>query len=104
MKIVFETSGGFVFIPAVGRPITIDTTQIDPQAAHELEALVQGARFFDRPAELAPPAGAADYQTYTITVADGRRVHTVRFTDPIADEALGHLVSRLQSLARPPRP
>jgi hypothetical protein len=104
MKIVFETSGGFVFIAALDRPVTIDTAQMDPQTAHELTALIQSARFFDRPAELAPPAGAADYRTYTITVDDGRRVHTVRFTDPISDEALGQLVSRLRKLAHPPRP
>ena len=104
MKIVFETAGGFVFLPALGKPVTIDTAQMDAHAAHELEALVQDARFFDQPAAIAPPEGGADYQTYTLTVDDGRRAHTIQFTDPITDLALGRLVSQLQRLARPSRP
>ena len=104
MKIVFETTGGFVFVPALGRPVTLDTAQMGAHAGRELELLVHDARFFDQPAAVAPPEGAADYQTYTLTVDDGRRAHTIQFTDPITDLALGRLVSQLQTLARPPRP
>jgi emfourin len=102
MKIVFETSGGFVFIPALGKPVTIDTTQIDPTAARELESLIRDARFFDQPAHAPPPpSGAADYQTYTITVQDGPREHTIELTDPIADPTIARLVVALQALSRP---
>jgi hypothetical protein len=104
MKILFETSGGFAFTAAVGRPVAIDTTQIDPTAARDLESLIRDARFFDQPAQAPPPpSGAADYQTYTITVQDGPRQHTVELTDPIADPTLARLVFALQALSRPVR-
>jgi hypothetical protein len=101
MKITIETSGGFAPLPALSRPNTIDTTTIDPQLARQLESLVQEAAFFDKPALVDTTAqGAADYQTYTITVQDGPRVHTVRFTDPITDSSLERLMSHLQAIAR----
>ena len=105
MKITIETSGGFAPLPGMSRPITIDTATIDPQLARELESLVQDAAFFARPAFIDTTAkGAADYRTYTITVQDGPRVHTVRLTDPITDSSLERLVSRLQVIARPSKP
>ena len=81
MKITIETSGGFAPLPALNRPITIDTTTIDPQLACQLEFLVRDAAFFDRPAFIdTTKKGAADYQTYIVTVQDGLRVHTVCVT------------------------
>lgn len=104
MKITFQMSGGFAYIPALSGPIIIDTAQIDPQVATELESLVRESRFFDQPAHADTVAkGAADYITYTIIVEDGPRVHTSQFTDPIMDANLQRFVSRLQVMARPPR-
>jgi hypothetical protein len=102
MRIVFETSGGFAFTAALGNPVTIDTTQVDPTAARELESLMRDARFFDQPAQAPPPpSGAADYLTYTITVQDGPRQHTIELTDPIGDPTIARLVFALQALSRP---
>ena len=95
-------SGGFAQIPALNKPVIIDTAQIEPQLANQLESLVQKSRFFDQPAQAGTLAkGAADYKKYTITVTDGSRVHTVQLTDPITDANLGSLVSRLRSMSRP---
>ena len=105
MKITFEMSGGFAHIPGLSGPVTIDTAQIDPQVATELESLVRQSRFFDQLArDQSPARGAADYRTYTITVQDGPQVHTIQLTDPIRDTNLGRLVSRLSVMARKPRP
>lgn len=105
MKITFSINGGFAYIPALSRPVIIDTAQIDPQVANQLESLVRESRFFDQPARADTTAkGAADYRTYTITVQDGPRVHTVQLTDPITDANLERLVSRLQVMARPSTP
>jgi hypothetical protein len=102
MKIVLETSGGFVFLPALSEPVTIDTTQMEATAAADLESLVRDARFFDQPAKAPPPAsGAADYQTYTITGHEGTRQHRIEVTDPIADPAIARLVLALQALSHP---
>ena len=105
MRITFEMSGGFVHVPTLSKPVIIDTAQIDPQAATQLESLVRESRFFDQPARADTVAkGAADYRTYTICVEDGPRVHTVQLTEPIADANLERLVSRLQVMARPSTP
>jgi hypothetical protein len=105
MKITFETSGGFAALPAPGQPVTIDTARIDPQVADDLETCVRESRFFDLPATIdTTQKGAADYFTYTITVQDGPRLHTVQLTEPITDAVLDRLVSGLQRLARPSTP
>jgi len=95
-------SGGFAHIPALSGPVTTDTEHVEPRVAERLESLVQESCFFDQPARLDTKAkGAADYRTYTITVQDGLRVHTVELTDPINDQNLGTLVSFLQGMSRP---
>jgi hypothetical protein len=105
MKITFEMSGGFAPLPALSKPVIIDTAQIDPQVATELESLVRHSRFFDQPARGQSPAkGAADYRTYTITVQHGPQVHTIQLTDAITDTNLEQLVSRLSVMARKPTP
>lgn len=105
MKITFEMNGGFAHIPALSGPVTIDTAQIAPQVATQLESLVRGSRFFDQPARAQTVAkGAADYRTYTVTVEDGPRVHTIQLIDPITDANLERLVSHLRVMARPPGP
>lgn len=102
MKITIEINGGFAPLPALSRPITIDTTTLNPQLVQQLESLVRDAAFFDRPAFINTTAkGAADYRTYTITVQDGPRVHTVSLTDPISDPSLEQLVSHLQVITHP---
>lgn len=105
MNITIETSGGFAALPALNKPFTFDTKSLDAQLAGELESLVNQASFFERPAVIDTTArGAADYQTYVITVQDGTRSHTVRLTDPLTDPSLERLVSRLQSMVRSSKP
>lgn len=101
MKINFQMSGGFAYLPAFSRPFIFDTKKMAPQAAKELESLVLQSRFFEQP-EIANtmPRGAADYRTYTIMVEDNQRIHIVQVTDPITDPSLHLLVSRLQALSR----
>jgi hypothetical protein len=97
MKISLSKSGGFASFPGLSRPVVTDTAQLDPRLSQQLEALVQDAGFFDRPASVDTTArGAADYFTYTLTVEDGSRVHTVRLTEPITDASLKRLVDSLQ--------
>jgi hypothetical protein len=105
MNITIQTDGGLAPLPGLSRPSTIDTTRIDPQLTRQLESLVRESRFFDQPPRIDTTLkGAADYRTYTITVQDGPRVHTVQLTDPITDANLERLVSCLQIIARPSTP
>jgi hypothetical protein len=101
MKIHFESSGGFAHLPAVNRPFVVDTSEVDSKEAKELESLVHAAEFFDKRSPTTVSRGAADYITYTITVEDGARSHTIQLTDPLSDPALHTLVSHLRNLSHP---
>ncbi|MGE5602421.1 MAG: protealysin inhibitor emfourin [Nitrososphaerales archaeon] len=102
MKITLKQTGGFAFIPGLNAPVTIDTQDIDSEVACELESLVRDSDFFEKSSSTHVARGAADYRTYTLTVQDGSRVHTVKLTDPIADADLERLVSRVKAISRPP--
>ncbi len=105
MKILFETSGGFAYLPGMSKPLLIDTTQAGTAGADQLETLVRKAGFFDQPAHSSKTTkGAADYVTYTITVEEGPRKHKITVTDPVSDENLHHLIAHLRNLARSARP
>ena len=98
MVINFESEGGFAHFPGLSRPVRIDTAELAPEEAEELKALVERARFFEQSPDVgAPPPGAADLRSYTITVQDGDRTHTVRTSDALSDPALRDLVEHLRS-------
>ena len=79
MKISIVRSGGFAGLTeALG---DLDTAQLTPVQAREIEALVEAARFFELPGELPSDAVGADYIHYEVTVTDGTRHHAVRFVD-----------------------
>ena len=99
MELVLETSGGFMGL--VARPVRVDTNQLQASAARNLELLVHNSRFFDQPERAAAPAGAADFQIYTLTVREGTRCHQIEVTDPIADPAIAQLILALEDLGRP---
>lgn len=98
MVINFESGGGFAHFPGLNRPVRIDTADLAQGQADQLKGLVERARFFDQPGEVgAPPPGAADLRSYTITVEDGDRKHTVQTSDALADPALRDLVEHLRA-------
>jgi hypothetical protein len=97
----FESDGGFAHFPGLSRPVRIDTAELAPEQAEHLNGLVERARFFEQPSEVgAPPSGAADLRSYTITVRDGDRTHTVRTSDALEDPALRDLVEHLRAHQR----
>ncbi len=100
MIINFESDGGLAHFPGLSRPIRIDTSELAPEHADQLKGLVERARFFEQPPEVgAPPPGAADLRSYTISVQDGNRFNTVRTSDALADPALRDLVEHLRAQA-----
>jgi hypothetical protein len=100
MVITFESGGGFAHFPGLSRPVRIDTAELAAEQADQLEGLVERARFFDQPPEVgSPPPGAADLRSYTITVQDGDRTHTVKTSDALADPALRELLEHLRARA-----
>ena len=101
MRIQFKTEGGIAYLPGLSAPVTIDTAELPEPEAGELMRLVEEARFFDQPSIVGPPArGAADYRTYTVTIEDGGRHHTVRFADPVGDGGPQRLLDYLKVKTR----
>jgi len=104
MNITLEIDGGFAPVPALQGPFVVDTALVEPTLAAEIERLTAQARFFDYPAAAPDNTRAADFKSYTLTINDGTRRHSIRITDPIADSNLAKLVAHIRSMARPPRP
>jgi hypothetical protein len=96
MKVQFQMSGGLAYFPGLAKPITIDPAQDAATLAQQVNA----ADFFNLPAQAnTPTPRGADYQSYTITIDDGQRRHTVQVTEPITDPNLQALVEHLRLLA-----
>jgi hypothetical protein len=101
MRVHFDSEGGFAHFPGLSQPVSVDTDELPPEQAARVEQLVRAANFFSQPDELAAPApGAADYRTYTITVEDGGRSHTVRAAEPVEDQGVRALIEHLQAVQR----
>lgn len=85
MRITFERTGGFGNVPLRAE---IDTSQMPPERARELEKLVEKARPFDQPAQPLPLAPTPDDYQYDVTLHDGERAHAVSTTDSSASDEM----------------
>jgi hypothetical protein len=99
MRVQFQVSGGVGFFPGRAAPRTIDVDALPAADRDALKALIEAAGFFALPSRLPAPRGAADYQTYQITIEDGARRHTVAVADPVANPDLQKLIEKLRSIA-----
>ncbi|MEN3339948.1 MAG: hypothetical protein V7647_3624 [Acidobacteriota bacterium] len=98
MHVRFRVTGGIAAFPGLTAPRTIDVAALGADVRHALERSIEAAHFFELPGRLPPTPGAADYQSYEITVEDGSRQHTVVVSDPVADPALRALIGQLREL------
>ena len=97
MQITFKTSGGIAYFPGLAAGKTVDVDALPQERQAEVRGLLESTKFFDLPARTAVKPGAADYQTYTISVSDGDRHKTVAISDPVPPE-LAPLVQLLREL------
>jgi hypothetical protein len=100
MRVQFQISGGIGFFPGLAAPRTIEVDALPEVDRTALKGLIEAAEFFSLPHRIAAPRGAADYQTYQITVEDGGRRHLVAVSDPVANPALQKLIDTLRSIAQ----
>ena len=100
LRLTFEMDGGFAYIPALAKPYEVDTATIDPTEAATLRTLLTESHFFTLPARPENPPRGGDQRTFTITVTQGGRSHTVTLTEPIANPALANLVDHLRTRQR----
>jgi hypothetical protein len=103
MRIEFQQSGGVAGI--VRRPApAIETESLPPEAAGKWRDLVAASDFFDLP-EQVPRQPGADAFSYTITVHDGGRTHTVRAQGRTGLAGLDALIEELRrSALQKPKP
>ena len=88
MKISVEQSGGYA--GQTSRLADIDTEQLDPGAAQEVEQVV--VQLSERAAQSSEPVGA-DLLRYTVTVNEGGSTRAIRVSDDGSPE-----VSQLMEL------
>ena len=104
MQITFSMGGGLAHFPGLSAPVSIKEDDLSASEASEVRKLLQDADFFALPAKHgAPRGGAADHRTYTITVEDGGKKHTVTVTDPVQDECMQRIIALLREKSRQAR-
>ncbi len=96
MRITFERSGGFAGMRFTA---SLDTDSMPAEQANALKQLVASSGFFNLPATI-PSTGGADQFTYTVTINDQGRQHTVVAKDGSIPPGLQPLLQQLTSLAR----
>lgn len=79
MKVVIRRTGGFAGLEE--ELASLDTTQMPPAEARQLEERVRSMTFFGLPAALGSHIKGADLYRFRITIDDGSRRHTVEFPD-----------------------
>lgn len=98
MRVELKIEGGIAYFPGLSKPRAIESDRLSKEDAAELERLVNAAHFFELPARVgAVQEGAADYRQYIVTIAEGRRSHTVRLVEPIGDTHLQLLLEFVKS-------
>jgi hypothetical protein len=99
MKIKLERSGG---ITGMTSSFSADTNTFSPNEADHIQQLINDAKFFDLPAEAAPPPKrAADYFEYVITIEkEGMKPHTIKTTDITMPSTLKPLINFLLNKQR----
>lgn len=77
------------------REVRIETAALSREEREPLEGLVRDSGFFALPEKFPRPGKGADYFTYSITVDDGKRRHTVEVSQPSLPDGLRPLVREL---------
>lgn len=98
MRVQLKTDGGIVYFPALAKPRTLADGDLDEAERGTLAALIKAADFFNLPPDMtgAQP-GAADHQSYTLSIEQDGKQHTVRFDDLTDDPQLMDLLGFIQS-------
>jgi len=92
MIIHLVRSGGF---GGIRREVRIETRSLSSEEREPLEGLVKASGFFSLPGKFPRPGKGADFFTYSITVDDGERVHTVEVSEPSLPDILRPLIREI---------
>ncbi|MBZ4417360.1 protealysin inhibitor emfourin [Myxococcus sp. RHSTA-1-4] len=97
MRIELKREGGLAFFPGLSRPRGVDLGELPPDTAEAISRGVQEARFFEQPSTPGPASQrGADRTSYTVTIDDGGRRHSVQLVEPVEDPRLRALLELLK--------
>lgn len=96
MHIHFKRSGGFA---GMRLSCSLDTEELPPGQAEELDKLIGEAEFFELPEELVPEQPRPDRFEYQVRVKADEKEHEVTVNDAAAPESLRPLLNYLTTLA-----
>lgn|SRR5690349_52237 len=102
MRIDFSIDGGIAVFPGLREPVTIDCDTLPPEERTELQHLIDDANLFAQHQRAAVPT-LADARRYTIGVIEGKRRCRVTVAEPVEDDAMRALISKLRGFARSAR-
>jgi hypothetical protein len=96
MRINFKRSGGFAALPALSRPVVIDTDDLSHEKAKEVKGMVEAARSLDHQA--APgESKSRDAYNYTVEIEDGGAKHVIQTQDGNVPTPLQPLINWLSA-------
>jgi hypothetical protein len=101
MLIRFQRDGGLV--AQLKLTLALDTSTLPPDERSEIEDMVASSGFMDLPPVLEGDPEARDAYTFTVTVEDGDRSHTVVVADSAVPDSLRPLITRLTERAKQQR-
>jgi hypothetical protein len=100
VRIEYKKEGGIAYVPALAKPVVIDTSQLNSADQKELQTLLEQASFHDLPETVGTVTrGAADVRTHSIRI-EGPQGKTVRVVDPSAAPGVNALVQWLDNKAK----
>ncbi len=96
MHIDFTRTGGFA---GMRLTTSVDTANLPPDQATNLQKLMDDAQFFDLPAKLMPDKPMPDRFEYHVTVSSDQQTHTIDVNDAAVPQSLRPLLNYLTTMA-----
>lgn len=97
VQLSYRIEGGLAHFPGLARETTLDTDDLPADDAKRLLSLLESAQVAAAQGRAAPRQGAADYQTYKITVPGIRDQPPLILTDAAPDRAVRELLELLRA-------
>jgi hypothetical protein len=97
MKIYLEKSSGMY--PSSSPTIIVDTANLKEEEKSQIQKLIEDSNFFNMTDSL-PNVGAADFNTYTITVETEDRKHSVTTSSFSTDQNVASLIKAITKYSK----
>ncbi|QSQ13997.1 protealysin inhibitor emfourin [Myxococcus landrumensis] len=100
VRLQLSQHGGLAAFPGLARPRSVELDALPAEEAKALEDSLRAARFLELPPVVGSATHGADRRSYTLTVEEEGRSHTVQVMEPVEDSHLRELLSRAKKATR----